>query len=222
MTQSSPINAAIIPVTPFQQNCTLLWETKGMTGVLVDAGGEHERLIQAAKDNGVTIVQLWLTHGHLDHAGGAQAVARELNVPIYGPHEDDKWLLDSIPESWEKYGYKNMGEACSPTKFLHDGDKLQLGDFEFDVVHCPGHTPGHVAIISKEFKLAFVGDLIFQGSIGRTDFPKGNHADLINSITKKLWPYGADMQFIPGHGAMSTFGIERANNPYVSDKAVGI
>lgn len=217
-----PINAAIIPVTPFEQNCTLLWETAGMTGVFIDPGGEADKLIKAAQDNNVKIKEIWLTHGHLDHAGGAMEVARKLNIEIIGPHEDDVFWLEQIEASWEKYGYKNMGENCIPTRFLKDGDILKLGEFEFDVIHCPGHTPGHVAIINKGFKLAFVGDLIFKGSIGRTDFPRGNHKDLIDSITKKLWPYGNDIQFIPGHGPMSSFGFERANNPYVADKVVNL
>lgn len=218
MSAIPPINAAIIPVTPFEQNCTLLWETAGMTGVFIDPGGEADKLIKAAQYNNVKIKEIWLTHGHLDHAGGAMEVARKLDIEIIGPHEDDVFWLEQIEASWEKYGYKNMGENCTPTRFLKDGDILKLGEFEFDVVHCPGHTPGHIAIINKGFKLAFVGDLLFQGSIGRTDFPRGNHQDLINSITQKLWPYGNDIQFVPGHGPMSSFGAERANNQFVSDR----
>lgn len=220
MAEVPPIGAVIIPVTPFTQNCTLLWETNSMEGVFVDPGGEADRLIEIAKENNVKIKEIWLTHGHLDHAGGATEVARKLNVKIIGPHEEDKFLLDVIPQAWAKYGYQNMGEACTPDVWLKDNDKLKLGQFEFDVVHCPGHTPGHVAIISKELSLAFVGDLLFQNSIGRTDFPRGNHQDLINSITKKLWPFGADIRFVPGHGPMSTFGIERTQNPFVSDRAL--
>ena len=221
MSEKPPIGAMIIPVTEFQQNCTLLWATASMEGVFVDPGGEADKLIDAAKARGVKIVEIWLTHGHLDHAGGAMEVARKLDVPIIGPHEDDKFWLDQIEQSWAKYGMP-QGENCTPTKWLKDGDVLELSGIKFDVVHCPGHTPGHVAIINKELKIAFVGDLIFQNSIGRTDFPRGNHQDLINSITQKLWPYGGDIQFIPGHGPMSTFGIERAQNPFVGDKALGI
>lgn len=220
MSEKPPIGAMIIPVTEFQQNCTLLWATASMDGVFVDPGGEADKLIEAAKARGVNIVEIWLTHGHLDHAGGAMEVARKLGVPIIGPHEDDKFWLDQIEQSWAKYGMP-QGENCTPTKWLKDGDIVELSGIEFDVVHCPGHTPGHVAFINKDIKIAFVGDLIFQNSIGRTDFPRGNHQDLINSITQKLWPYGGDIQFIPGHGPMSTFGIERAQNPFVGDKALG-
>lgn len=215
-----PIGAMIIPVTEFQQNCTLLWATATMDGVFVDPGGEADKLISAAKTRGVNIVAIWLTHGHLDHAGGAMEVARKLNVPIIGPHIDDKFLLDEIEQSWAKYGLP-QGENCTPTQWLKDGDEVELSGIKFDVVHCPGHTPGHVAIINKELAIAFVGDLIFQGSIGRTDFPRGNHQDLINSISLKLWPYGNEIQFIPGHGAMSSFGAERAQNPYVGDRVLG-
>lgn len=219
MSEASPISAAIIPVTPFQQNCTMIWSNETKEGVFVDPGGEADELIKAAEENGVKIKEIWLTHGHLDHAGAATEVARKLGIKIIGPHKDDKWLLDSIPESWAKYGY-NMGEACSPDVWLNDGDVVEFAGIKFDVVHCPGHTPGHVAFINKDLQLAFVGDLLFAGSIGRTDFPKGNHQDLINSITKKLWPYGNDIRFIPGHGPMSSFGQERLSNPYVADDIV--
>jgi hydroxyacylglutathione hydrolase len=220
MSAIPPINAVIIPVTPFQQNCTLLWETSSMEGVFIDPGGDVDNLIKACEDNKVKATQIWITHGHLDHAGGAMELARRLGIKIIGPHKDDEFWLNQIKASWKKYGY-DIGEDCTPDEWLNEGDKVHLGAFEFDVVHCPGHTPGHVAFVNKGFKLAFVGDLLFQGSIGRTDFPKGNHADLINSITQKLWPYGNDVQFIPGHGPMSTFGQERANNQFVGDKVVG-
>ncbi len=218
---SQPISAAIIPVTPFEQNCTLIWDNESKEGVFVDPGGEADKLIEVAKKHGVKIKELWVTHGHLDHAGGAMELARKLGVKIIGPHKDDEFWLSQIRASWEKYGFQNMGEDCTPDQFLNDGDTVSFGKFNFEVVHCPGHTPGHVAFINKDLKLAFVGDLLFQGSIGRTDFPKGNHQDLINSITQKLWPFGADIQFVPGHGQMSTFGIERAQNPFVGDRALG-
>jgi hydroxyacylglutathione hydrolase len=213
--------AVIIPVTPFQQNTTLLWSRSTMEGVFIDPGGEVPRLIETARQQGVKVVAVWLTHGHLDHAGGATAVARHFGVDIIGPHEDDQWLLDDIVAQWLKYGEHTGYENCVPTRYLNDGDRLELAGHEFEVVHCPGHTPGHVAIINRAMNIAFVGDLLFQGSIGRTDFPRGNHADLISSITTKLWPYGDAIQFVPGHGGMSTFGAERQSNPFVGDRALG-
>ncbi|KAF0114050.1 MAG: hypothetical protein FD163_700 [Hyphomonadaceae bacterium] len=215
-----PIGAVIIPVTPFQQNCTLLWNTSTMEGVFVDPGGEADRLISEAQKHGVKVKEIWITHGHLDHAGGAMQVAEKLGVQIIGPHIDDKFWCDSIVEAWGKYGVTDC-DNCVPDRWLNDGDKLYLGDIAFDVVHTPGHTPGHVVIINKDLELALVGDVLFQGSIGRTDFPKGNHQDLIDSITKKLWPYGDNIRFVPGHGPMSTFGNERQTNPFVADKKFG-
>jgi hydroxyacylglutathione hydrolase len=221
MPNPSDLQASIIPVTPFQQNTTLLWSQATMEAVFVDPGGEVPRLLAAAKQVGVKVVAIWLTHGHLDHAGGATALARALGVDIIGPHEDDQWLLDTIVEDWAKYGQKSGFENCVPTRYLKDGDTLELAGHIFDVVHCPGHTPGHVAIINKEAKLAFVGDLLFKGSIGRSDFPKGNLEYLIASITGKLWPFGDDIHFVPGHGEISSFGQERKTNPYVSDRVLG-
>jgi hydroxyacylglutathione hydrolase len=221
MTDPSTLAAAIIPVTPFQQNTTLLWDTSTKEGVFVDPGGEVPRLLGAAKEVGVKIVAIWLTHGHLDHAGGAQELARTLGVDIIGPHKDDQWLLDRIVDDWAKYGQTSGYENCTPTRYLNDGDTLDLAGHTFEVVHCPGHTPGHVAIINRAAKLAFVGDLLFKGSIGRTDFPRGNHQHLVDSITCKLWPFGDDIQFVPGHGETGVFGWERKTNPYVSDLALG-
>jgi hydroxyacylglutathione hydrolase len=221
MPDPTDLQAAIIPVTPFQQNTTLLWSKSSMEGVFVDPGGEVPRLLAAVKEVGVTIVAIWLTHGHLDHAGGAQELARTLGVDIIGPHKDDQWLLDRIVDDWVKYGQTSGYENCVPTRYLSDGDTLELSGHIFEVVHCPGHTPGHVAIINRPAKLAFVGDLLFKGSIGRTDFPKGNHQQLLDSITGKLWPFGDDIQFVPGHGETGVFGWERKTNPYVSDLALG-
>ncbi len=221
MPNPSDLQASIIPVTPFQQNTTLLWSQATKEAVFVDPGGEVPRLLGAAKHLGVKVVAIWLTHGHLDHAGGAQELSRTLGVDIIGPHEDDQWLLDDIVAQWAKYGQTTGYENCVPTRYLKDGDKLELAGHLFDVVHCPGHTPGHVAIINKDAKLAFVGDLLFKGSIGRTDFPKGSFDDLVASITGKLWPYGDDIHFVPGHGEIGNFGWERKTNPYVSDLALG-
>jgi hydroxyacylglutathione hydrolase len=221
MPNPSDLQASIIPVTPFQQNTTLLWSQATKEAVFVDPGGEVPRLLAAAKQVGVKVVAIWLTHGHLDHAGGATALARALGVDIIGPHEDDQWLLDAIVEDWAKYGQTTGFENCVPARYLKDGDTLELAGHVFDVVHCPGHTPGHVAIINKEAKLAFVGDLLFKGSIGRSDFPKGNLEHLVASITGKLWPFGDDIHFVPGHGEISSFGQERKTNPYVSDRVLG-
>lgn len=220
-TQPSNLQIKIIPVTPFQQNCSMLWDSVSMEGVFVDPGGEPERLMKAAEEEGVTIKEIWLTHGHLDHAGGAEDIRGAIDVPVIGPHEDDQFWLDTISATWAQYGHAGMGKDVTPDRYLKDGDELSLGGETFNVVHTPGHTPGHVVIYHEALKLAFVGDVLFRGSIGRTDFPKGNHAQLIESIKTKLWPLGSDMRFIPGHGPMSTFGAERADNPFVGDNAAG-
>ena len=209
----------IIPVTPLQQNTSMIWSTETMEGVFVDPGGEVDRLMEAARQHGVKIVAVWLTHGHLDHAGAATAVSERTGCPIIGPHRDDQWLLDDIEAQGAKYGIRD-GKNVKPTRYLHDGDELDLAGNKFHVVHTPGHTPGHVVIYSKEGHLAFVGDVLFRGSIGRTDFPRGNYNQLIDSIVQKLWPLGGQMRFVPGHGPMSTFGQERQDNPFVGDHVV--
>lgn len=209
----------IIPVTPLQQNTSLIWSTETMEGVFIDPGGEVDKLMGVAKELGVKIVAVWLTHGHLDHAGAATAVSELADCPIIGPHEDDQWLLDEIEAQGAKYGITD-GKNVTPTRYLKDGDELELAGIKFSVVHTPGHTPGHVVIYNQEGHLAFVGDVLFRGSIGRTDFPRGNHQQLLDSITTKLWPLGATMRFVPGHGPLSTFGQERKDNPFVSDAAL--
>ncbi|HPE49566.1 MAG TPA: MBL fold metallo-hydrolase [Hyphomonas sp.] len=209
----------IIPVTPLQQNTSMIWSTETMEGVFIDPGGEVDRLMEAARQHGVKIVAVWLTHGHLDHAGAATAVSERTGCPIIGPHRDDQWLLDDIEAQGAKYGIRD-GKNVKPTRYLHDGDELDLAGNKFHVVHTPGHTPGHVVIYSKEGHLAFVGDVLFRGSIGRTDFPRGNYNQLIDSIVQKLWPLGGQMRFVPGHGPMSTFGQERQDNPFVGDHVV--
>ncbi|MGB5484163.1 MBL fold metallo-hydrolase, partial [Parasphingorhabdus sp.] len=186
----------------------------------VDPGGEIDRLMGAAEHFGVKIVAVWLTHGHLDHAGAAADVAERAGCPIIGPHKDDQWLLDEIEAQGAKYGIAD-GRNVTPDRYLEEGDELELDGMKFGVVHTPGHTPGHVVIYNKENALAFVGDVLFRGSIGRTDFPRGNHQQLIDSITSKLWPLGNDMRFVPGHGPMSTFGMERQSNGFVADSVVG-
>jgi hydroxyacylglutathione hydrolase len=219
--QAPDLAAIIIPVTPFQQNTTLLWSRTTMEGVFIDPGGEVPRLVEAARQHGVNVVAVWLTHGHLDHAGGASEIARHYGVDIIGPHADDQFLLDDIVAQWLAYGERSGYENCTPTRYLQEGDRLHLAHHEFEVVHCPGHTPGHVAIINRALNIAFVGDLLFQGSIGRTDFPKGNFNDLVEAITTKLWPLGNETAFVPGHGPMSTFGRERQANAFVADRMLG-
>lgn len=215
-----PIKVVVIPVTPFQQNCALVWCEKTKRGAFVDPGGEPERLVAVAAQHDVTIEKILLTHGHLDHAGAAAALAERYGVAIEGPHRDEDWLLASIPDQASRYGMDDA-RACTPNRWLTDGETVTVGEATFDVVHCPGHTPGHVVFVQNEARFAFVGDVIFRGSIGRTDFPRGNFDDLVSSIRTKLFPRGDDIRFLPGHGELSTFGWERKTNPFVSDLAVG-
>lgn len=216
--QNEPkLEIRIIPVTPFQQNCSLIWDRETMDGVFIDPGGDAEKLMQAAKELGVNIKEVWLTHGHLDHAGAADEIREVTGAPVIGPHKDDQWLMDDIVQQWQKYGVTEGPRNVVPDRYLNDGDTLTLSGETFGVVHTPGHTPGHVVIYHEPGRIAFVGDVLFQGSIGRTDFPKGDHQQLIKSITGKLWPLGNDMRFVPGHGPMSTFGQERKTNGFVSD-----
>ena len=204
----------IIPVTPLQQNTSMIWSTETMEGVFIDPGGEVDRLMEAARQHGVKIVAVWLTHGHLDHAGAATAVSQRTGCPIIGPHKDDQWLLDDIEAQGAKYGITD-GKNVRPTRYLHDGDDLDLAGNKFHVVHTPGHTPGHVVIYSKEGHLAFVGDVLFRGSIGRTDFPRGDHAELLRSIRERILTLGDDVTFVPGHGPEGTLGVERVSNPFL-------
>ncbi|BAV66286.1 beta-lactamase-like protein [Sphingobium cloacae] len=210
-----PLKAAIIPVTPFQQNCTLLWCTATNKGAFVDPGGDLPRLKAAAAQQGVTIEKLLVTHGHIDHCGQAGILAKDLGVPIEGPHEADRFWIDQLADDGTRYGME--GEVFEPDRWLTDSDQVTVGDLVLDVLHCPGHTPGHVVFHHAPSKLAIVGDVLFQGSIGRTDFARGNHQDLIDAITGKLWPLGGDTAFVPGHGPMSNFAHERRSNPFVAD-----
>ncbi|MBA2921139.1 MBL fold metallo-hydrolase [Sphingomonas sp. MAH-20] len=210
-----PLKAAIVPVTPLQQNCTLLWCTETNKGAFVDPGGDLPRLKAAAAQAGVEIEKILLTHGHIDHCGQAGMLAEELGVPIEGPHEADRFWIARLEDDGRNYGIQ--GKVFESDRWLVDGDRVTVGKLTFDVRHCPGHTPGHVVFHHPESKLAIVGDVLFQGSIGRTDFPMGNHADLIHAITTRLWPMGDDTAFVPGHGPMSTFGHERKTNPFVGD-----
>ena len=205
-----------VPVTAFQQNCSILWCDETMQAALVDPGGDLPTLLAEVKRLDVTLVAIWLTHAHIDHAGGTGELARTMKLPIVGPHPGDQFWIDGLPEQSRMFGFP-AAEAFKPTRWLADGDTLTLGRCTLNVRHCPGHTPGHVVFHSPEAKRAFVGDVLFAGSIGRTDFPQGNHQQLIDSITQRLWPMGDDTVFIPGHGPESTFGRERRSNPYVAN-----
>ena len=215
---SPPLQATIIPVTPLQQNCTLVWCTKTMRGAFVDPGGDLDRLKAAAAQHGVAIEKIILTHGHIDHCGSAGILAAELGVPIEGPHRDDLFWIERLAEDGARYGV--LGQPFIPDRWLEDGDTVSVGELTFAIRHCPGHTPGHVVLHHAPSKLAIVGDVLFAGSIGRTDFPRGNHQALLDSIATRLWPMGGETAFIPGHGPMSTFAHERATNPFVSDRAL--
>jgi glyoxylase-like metal-dependent hydrolase (beta-lactamase superfamily II) len=208
--------AAIIPVTPFQQNCLLLWCENSRRAVVFDPGGDVPAIVDAIKQVGVTVEQIWLTHGHIDHGGGAAELRDLLNVPIVGPHIDDKFLLDHVVESGASFGMTGV-RNFTPDRWLNEGDKVALGEMTSDILHCPGHSPGSVVFASKEMGFALVGDVLFNGSVGRTDLPGGSHATLIRSITDKLLPLGDDVQFICGHGPGSTFGHERQTNPFLND-----
>ena len=214
-----PIRALVVPVTPLQQNCTIVWCTKTMKAAVIDPGGEAPRLLKVVADHGLTLEKIWITHGHLDHAGGTAAIKEATGVPIEGPHPDDQFWIDDIGTSAAKWGMPDA-RVFTPDRWLHDGDTVSLGATQFEVYHCPGHTPGHVVFFHREARFAQVGDVLFAGSIGRTDFPRGNFQDLITSITSKLWPLGDDVTFVPGHNQVSTFGAERRGNPYVSDAAL--
>ncbi|WP_339710712.1 MBL fold metallo-hydrolase [uncultured Sphingosinicella sp.] len=214
--ESRPLAAAIVPVTPLEQNCTLLWCTRTMRGAFVDPGGDLDKLKAAAAQYGVTIEKLLVTHGHIDHCGLTGVLAAELGVPIEGPHPDDKFWIDMASSVGQQYGITGAA-SFTPDRWLSGGDSVTVGELTLNVYHCPGHTPGHVIFHHPESRLAIVGDVLFQGSIGRTDFPKGNHQALIDSIRTQLWPLGDETAFVPGHGPMSTFGQERQSNPFVAD-----
>lgn len=208
----------IIPVTPLQQNCSLIWCEDTGLAALVDPGGEVDVLLERVERQGVRLDKLLLTHAHVDHVAGAPELARRLNLPIYGPEEGDAFWLDALPDQARMFGFP-PAPAFRPDHWLHDGDSVELGQLRLRVLHCPGHTPGHVVFFDADSRHAFVGDVLFQGSIGRTDFPRGNHRALISAIRDKLFPLGNDVAFIPGHGPMSTFGRERLSNPFVGDRA---
>jgi hydroxyacylglutathione hydrolase len=216
--------AAIIPVTPFQQNCTLLWAEATKRAVVVDPGGDAPEIMRGIEHLGLTVEALWLTHGHLDHAGGAKALKAALadrqgsDVPLIGPDARDRFLLEEIEESARRFGLSGL-ESVLPDRWLAEGEVLTLGPLAFDVLHCPGHTPGHVVFVEKTRRFAILGDVLFRGSVGRTDFPYGDHQALIAAIRNKLLPLGDDIVFLCGHGEGSTLGIERRTNPFLQEDA---
>lgn len=214
------LKAAILPVTPFQQNCSLLWCDETGRGAVVDPGGDIDRIRAAIAETGMTLEKILITHAHIDHAGATAELAESEGVPVEGPHRDDGFLIDSLAEQGARFGFAGA-RPFEPTRWLEEGDEVTVGNLRFAVRHCPGHTPGHVVFVDEQARVAAVGDVLFQGSIGRSDLPRGNHEDLVRSIRERLFPLGDDITFIPGHGPVSTFGQERQSNPYVADMLFG-
>ncbi len=214
------LRVVIVPVTPFQQNCSLaICEATGKAAV-IDPGGDIDALLAQVEKQRVTVEKILLTHGHIDHCGGTAELRRRLGVPVEGPQIEDRFWIDQLPSQGRMFGFPPL-EAFTPDRWLEGGDTVRFGAEEMAVRHCPGHTPGHVVFFHAGERLAFVGDVLFQGSIGRTDFPRGDLDTLVRSITTQLWPLGDEVTFIPGHGPVSTFGAERRTNPFVADEATG-
>ncbi len=213
---TSQLSTIIIPVTSFQQNCTLLVCTETGKAAVIDPGGDIEHVLAVAKEQGAEIAQIFLTHGHIDHVGGTAVLGEHTGASIEGPHIDDKFWIDGIEEQGERFGFSGA-ESFTPSRWLNGGDTVHFGNVTLDVIHCPGHTPGHIVFYHAGTKLAQVGDVLFRGSIGRTDLPKGDHETLLRSIRERLWPLGGETNFIPGHGPTSTFAEERRSNPFVRD-----
>jgi hydroxyacylglutathione hydrolase len=207
----------ILPVTAYEQNCSLVICPETRKAAFVDPGGDLDVLQAAAQRAGVVIEKILITHGHIDHCGQAGKLAQLLGVPIEGPHPEDKFWIDQLKTQGMMFGMQGS-DTFAPDRWLFDGDRVTVGNESMAVLHCPGHTPGHVVFVNEKDRVAFVGDVLFAGSIGRTDFPKGNHAQLISAIRDKLFPLGDDIQFVPGHGPISSFGQERRSNPYVGDR----
>jgi hydroxyacylglutathione hydrolase len=204
----------IIPVTPYQQNCSLIWSSATKTGAVIDPGGDVQKIEEAIIKAGVKVEKIILTHGHVDHAAGAKLLAGRLGVPIEGPHKDDQFLLDELPRIGLQVGMKDA-KAFTPDRYLNEGDTVSIGDIPFKVRHIPGHTPGHVVLITEENKFAVVGDVVFQNSVGRTDFPYGKTSQLLDGIAAKLLPLSDDVTMLSGHGPMTTIGQERRKNPFL-------
>lgn len=208
------LNIEIIPVTPFQQNCALIWNSGTSKAAVIDPGGDVEKILAAVQQAGVTVEAIYLTHGHLDHAAGATELAKALGVKIIGPALEDKFLLDSLPQQAVRFGVTDL-EPVQPDQWLSEGQTIEIGGKAFEVLHCPGHTPGHVVFINREEKFGIFGDVLFRNSVGRTDFEYGSHEDLISAIRTKLMVLPDDFAFICGHGVHSTIGAERRSNPFV-------
>ncbi len=208
----------IIPVTQFQQNCSLIWCEATMKAAVVDPGGEMDKIQAAIAEKGVSVEKILLTHAHIDHAGAVGPLSRALGIPVEGPHKDDKFWIDSLPMQSQMFGFPEA-ESFEPARWLGQGDTVNIGDEILEVRHCPGHTPGHVVFYHRPSDLVIVGDVLFQGSIGRTDFPKGDHATLVASIRRELFSLPAQVRFIPGHGEMSSIGHEQQTNPFVSGRS---
>jgi len=209
----------IIPVTPFQQNCSLLWCEQTGHAAVVDPGGDIDLVIEAIERARVVPQKILLTHGHIDHAGGTAEIAARLHIPVEGPQREDRFWIDQLPQQSRMFGFPQLA-SFTPDRWLEQGDSVRFGRVELEVLHCPGHTPGHVVFFSPKDRLAIVGDVLFHGSIGRSDLPRGDYDALIASITGRLWPLGDDVTFLPGHGPLSTFGEQRRVNPFVGDEAL--
>jgi len=210
------LQAAIIPVTPFQQNCTLLFDGETKRGVVIDPGGDVEQIVEAVRETGVTVEAIWLTHGHIDHAGGAMDLKEALGIDIIGPHRDDTPLLQNLEQQAQMFGLPGKVRNCTPDRFLEEGETLSFSGHDFSVFHCPGHAPGHVIYFNEAARFAHLGDVLFNGSIGRTDLPGGDHETLLSSIRDKILPLGDDVGFLCGHGPGSRIGDERRSNPFLT------
>jgi glyoxylase-like metal-dependent hydrolase (beta-lactamase superfamily II) len=211
------MKALIVPVTPFQQNCSIIWDERSKRAGVVDPGGDLDRVLAEVDREGLQLEKILLTHGHLDHAAATAELAKLRNLRIEGPHRDDQFWIEQLPEATRRFGFPKA-EVFTPDRWLEQGDQVTVGDETLEVRHCPGHTPGHVIFFHATQKFAWVGDVIFAGSIGRSDFPRGDHDTLVKSIRENLFPLGDDVRFVPGHGPLSTFGQERATNPFVADR----
>ncbi len=210
----------VVPVTHYQQNCSVVWCEETLKAAVVDPGGDLDQILRAVSQLGLQLEKILLTHGHLDHVGATAELSKSLNLPIEGPHKDDLFWLDAMDDQARMMGFEKVN-SFTPTRWLEDEETVSVGNCELSVIHCPGHTPGHVVFYHKPSGQAFVGDVIFQGSVGRSDFPQGDHEQLVSSIRGKLFPLGDKVRFVPGHGPESNFGFERQNNPFVADHRFG-